>query len=568
MGGYISYARGVVKIVEVDPATAMSWMTQTVHQFTNLDAELNRVSQALVIDKEAQLTELVAMMRLGRYMFAIIIIVACIGIVSLIVILRRYVTKLDALNVSMTTMLDSLGQGLLFFDAQGRCSPTYSKACLDILQTDPANRHVADVLNLPATKRSTFQASIDMIFKGKMALGFSEFIPLAPKSYANTDGLSVDLDYRPIWNANGSLESILLVATDHTKEKEAQNIIKENEIAAARIMRIFHSRNDFIRFVKSFDSFLVNADALEPKQLLRDVHTLKGIADTFRLVKLAQALHATESDLAQAQDPGAIIDAHRTALKSAMEEGLTTAREILGDLFLSSGRVYSFPESQLIAFAERIRQSCAAGATDQLHQAYMQELVAVPLWQLLKEFAITLQELGDRFGKLIHPCSFVGVNLSVSPDPYNDLLASFAHIARNIVDHGIAFPDVRRERGKDHAATVSVKTQPFERNGSDWFFIEFEDDGEGIDPALLRKKLTARGFTNLDQVDDHSIIQHVFDGEGSTRNDATMLSGRNIGLNAVKVEVEKLGGTVEIFSTYGQGCRLRLELPLLSAGGR
>jgi len=130
--------------------------------------------------------------------------------------------RLEDLNIAINAMLDSLGQGLLFFDENGVCSDVFSKACLTLLETNPAGKNIADVLRFTAEKRRVFSEIQIMLFERKKSqLSFDEIMALAPSDYEHEGGLHVTLSYRPVYNPDGKLSKIVLIATDQTREKAA-----------------------------------------------------------------------------------------------------------------------------------------------------------------------------------------------------------------------------------------------------------------------------------------------------------------------------------------------------------
>lgn len=130
--------------------------------------------------------------------------------------------RLEDLNMAINAMLDSLGQGLLFFDEKGVCSDVFSKACLSLFETNPAGKNIADVLRLDAEKRRVFVEIQSMLFtRKKSQLSFDEIMALAPASYEHSDGLRVTLAYRPVFGRDGQLSKVVLIATDRTSEQTA-----------------------------------------------------------------------------------------------------------------------------------------------------------------------------------------------------------------------------------------------------------------------------------------------------------------------------------------------------------
>jgi two-component system chemotaxis sensor kinase CheA len=130
------------------------------------------------------------------------------------------------------------------------------------------------------------------------------------------------------------------------------------------------------------------------------------------------------------------------------------------------------------------------------------------------------------------------------------------HLIRNAVDHGLESPDERRAANKAEqgAITLSISLR------GDRLRLVLSDDGRGLDLAALRRALGKRGRTV--PVDTHALQRTIFDDGLSTRDQATTLSGRGVGLGIVRVAVERVGGTVDVTSVDGQGTTFVLELPL------
>ncbi|MDD3181814.1 MAG: response regulator [Alphaproteobacteria bacterium] len=138
--------------------------------------------------------------------------------------------RLEDLNIAINAMLDSLEQGLLFFDNKGLCSDVFSKACVTLLETNPANKNICDILRLKSDTRSVFLELLNIAFSRRSQLSFEEIMALAPLSYEHSKGLVVTLGYRPVYYSNGDLAKIVLMATDKTREETAiQKLTEETK---------------------------------------------------------------------------------------------------------------------------------------------------------------------------------------------------------------------------------------------------------------------------------------------------------------------------------------------------
>jgi two-component system chemotaxis sensor kinase CheA len=138
------------------------------------------------------------------------------------------------------------------------------------------------------------------------------------------------------------------------------------------------------------------------------------------------------------------------------------------------------------------------------------------------------------------------------------------HIVRNSVDHGLELPDVRVKAGKP--AEGRIRLRAFHEGGQ--INIEISDDGAGIDPAKVRATAVRKGVVSAEtaaRLTDHEVISLIFQPGFSTAEQVTNLSGRGVGMDVVKTNIEKIGGQVDVQSTIGVGTTLRIKIPLTLA---
>jgi len=138
------------------------------------------------------------------------------------------------------------------------------------------------------------------------------------------------------------------------------------------------------------------------------------------------------------------------------------------------------------------------------------------------------------------------------------------HLLRNCVDHGIESPDVRQTQGKP--ATGRLRLQAFHESG--YVTIEISDDGAGIDSERLKQKALSLGLITPNQANrlsETDALNLIFLPGFSTANFITRLSGRGVGMDVVKTDVEKVGGTVDVHTQLGLGTTFKLKIPLTLA---
>jgi len=135
------------------------------------------------------------------------------------------------------------------------------------------------------------------------------------------------------------------------------------------------------------------------------------------------------------------------------------------------------------------------------------------------------------------------------------------HVFRNMIDHGIETPEERLAAGKREFGLIQCKI----RQSGNELTLSVSDDGRGIDAAKVLRVAESKGLIAPGQgglMTAEEIYGLLFMDSLSTKDEVSALSGRGVGLSAVKAEVERLGGTIEVGSKPGRGSRFKFHLPL------
>ncbi|MDX9690418.1 MAG: ATP-binding protein [Alphaproteobacteria bacterium] len=470
-------------------------------------------------------------------------------------------------------LVNSLGQGFLFFDRNGMCGNVYSQVCIDLLESVPSGKNIADVLKVPASDRDDFKDWIDVLFQPDHALGFDDVVRFLPQFFAHNQERRIALMYKPINDKNGHLHRVVLIATDQTEEYAARQMARRQQNFAEMICRIFKDRNQFQSTLAHVREFLDEArkpnwSIDDSAQLQRKVHTLKAAVKQFNLIDFGEVMHVVENEL---RDPDITTDeAFRRRLaescqkiEGALKRVTEEVNSLLGAEYEWRGNVREIGEEDIYDFA-RVLKDGQVG--HEVVKDYMLRIAAVPIRDCFHSFERELRELAAVMDKQVKPIKFLGSNPKVLTRPIQEFLFSLTHISRNIVDHGLEAPVTRMARGKDAAGQVTITCDII--NGvdgvSDWLRLQIADDGNGIDPSRVRAKLYSmdpEGDWRFE--DDQTVIQRIFKWNFTTSESVTAISGRGIGMEAVETEVKKLGGTIRVSSQLYQGSVFDMRIPYL-----
>jgi two-component system, chemotaxis family, sensor kinase CheA len=155
-----------------------------------------------------------------------------------------------------------------------------------------------------------------------------------------------------------------------------------------------------------------------------------------------------------------------------------------------------------------------------------------------------------------------GEDTELDKSVIEDLLDPLMHSVRNALDHGVESPEERVAAGKGEEGTVLLKAS----NEGNMIIIEIADDGKGIDVEAVRTKAVERGLIHPSKVlTEIEAFNMIFDAGFSTAKQVTNISGRGVGLDVVKRQIEKLNGSVTVSSQRGKGTRFTIKLPLTLA---
>ena len=181
-----------------------------------------------------------------------------------------------------------------------------------------------------------------------------------------------------------------------------------------------------------------------------------------------------------------------------------------------------------------------------------------PVGRLFQKFPRLVRELAKDLGKEVE-LTIEGAETEVDRVVVDSLYDPLVHMLRNALDHGVESPEERLASGKPAKAYISLKAWQ-EANS---VMIVLQDDGKGMDPVALRKKAVEKGLINENgAASDEEAYQLVFLPGFSTKELATSVSGRGVGMDVVKTAVEKNRGAIHIESSLGHGTKFAIRLPI------
>jgi two-component system chemotaxis sensor kinase CheA len=199
---------------------------------------------------------------------------------------------------------------------------------------------------------------------------------------------------------------------------------------------------------------------------------------------------------------------------------------------------------------------------DELHKCVL-KIRMVPVEQLFRRFPRVVRDVAKQCGKDV-ALDISGQNTDLDKSILDSLNEPLMHLVRNAVDHGIEPADERLTGGKPARGTVTLNAY---HQGTQ-VVIEVRDDGRGIDPALVRKQAVKQGLITADEaprLQDQESLNLIFEPGFSTAAEVTEVSGRGVGMDVVRSVMDKLKGTVHIYTQKSRGTTFQLRAPLTLA---
>jgi two-component system chemotaxis sensor kinase CheA len=240
---------------------------------------------------------------------------------------------------------------------------------------------------------------------------------------------------------------------------------------------------------------------------------------------------------------------------------LDSLMNLAGELVLSRNQLLQTIGSDDLRNAEAVGQRIDL-ITSELQEAIMLTRMQ-PIGNVFNKFPRVVRDLSKKLNKIID-LNIVGKDVELDKTIIEAINDPLTHLVRNSVDHGIETPAERKKNGKNETGLVVLKA--YHEAGQ--VVIEISDDGKGLDGEALAASAVSKGLISSDQaqvMSDKEKVNLIFLPGFSTAKEVTDVSGRGVGMDVVKTNLDQLGGNVDIISEKGSGTTISIKLPLTLA---
>ncbi len=258
----------------------------------------------------------------------------------------------------------------------------------------------------------------------------------------------------------------------------------------------------------------------------------------------------------ESRDPEAAVETIRVGVNL-----LDRLMNLVGELVLARNQLLQFSNNTQDAGFQAVSQRMNLIATE-LQEEVMKTRMQ-PIGNVWNKFPRTVRDLAINCGKDVR-LDMEGQDTELDRTIIEAIKDPLTHLVRNCIDHGIESGEARKQAGK--TVTGIVKLRAFHEGGQ--VNIEISDDGAGLNGERIRQKAVGRGLVSTQQVgrmSDRDVFNLIFLPGFSTAEKVTNVSGRGVGMDVVKTNVEKIGGTVDVQSSAGKGTTVKIKIPLTLA---
>lgn len=540
-------------------------------------------------DTEVAEISLLAMNRNNEHLYDFIIVIdngKYIGIVSIKYFLIDLAKKreedfalLRDMTNSIKNLMDNADQGFLSINSQFAISDQYSRECVDIFSQEISGSNLMTLLDpyINDDQREVYNSVVETILGEDNTIDERIYISLLPKEIIINEKY-ISFDYKLIDDSSG--RALMLILTNITDKKELEKQMFEERNHLRLIVKAVTNQSDLLASIEGLKEFFRNtageiikngADkAAVLSEIFRTVHTFKGDLGHLRMMNASKQLHELEDKLAimvASVESTSLSDIEQLFIgvdpEAILEKDIAIITNTLGEDYLQASEAITVSLESLNALEQRIKDILPADEQQKILPE-IRKLKCTDFKEVLADFDESVQNIALRLEKGVDALEITGEPVLIDKNQYGSYIRSLMHIFRNAVDHGIEAPDERVDNGKSEFGHIVCEVKPLDVQR---FMVVIRDDGKGVDVERVKEKALQKGIITSDQlntINEAHAIDLIFRDDFSTKDTVSMLSGRGVGLSAVRSELHKLGGSIMVKTEFGAGTEFIMEVPLLS----
>lgn len=365
-------------------------------------------------------------------------------------------------------------------------------------------------------------------------------------------------------NFDVKLDILMTTVLDKKLLAGTLDIIEENIIELTEI-------DDKVEVKKHIEENKVEGKGVLPRKVINEdpKENSKEISKG-NIEKKSEEKSAVKKREASKKEPTQNASEEKAVFSSVSDETIRVHLSVLNDL-LNMASEMVLARNQLLSTLENHKKNIGGLSSilqnvDYLTSSMQEKIMQTrmqPVGNIFNKFPRVIRDISRNLSKEIE-LIIEGADVELDKSIIEGLGDPLTHLIRNSADHGLELPDEREAEGK--ARTGIIKLRAYHECGA--VNIDIIDDGKGMDAEKIKNSALEKGVlgkAELDAMSEQDIIKLIFRPGFSTAKKLTDVSGRGVGMDVVKTNIEKLGGSVEIFTVIGEGTTVRLILPLTLA---
>lgn len=486
----------------------------------------------------------------------------------------------NVLNLAkrMETLLDNSDQAFLSFGSNLIINEERSQISDVIFETYISGLHINSLLYPDSEKEAQlFAGNISTVLSEEDDFTRNMIIELLPTEIKRKERyLKVQYKYL---NSN----HMMLIISDITEERKLEETINIERSHLRMIINAVNQPDEYREVISEFMEFLKKdfhelVFSQKDQELYRAIHTFKGNFSQLDMVSTVSELHYAEDII---RNTGKTIDSADSLklisperLESGLQEDVKILSQILGIEYFSKLNNCEVDPEKIQGVWVKLRnlyqdenQNIIIDKNSIKVINDVQDILESMLYKnandLLKKSVSKAEHIAIRLGKQIYPIAVNGgEDIFLNENKAKSFFKTLVHVFNNCIDHGIEIPHLREKEGKPPKGTVTCDV--WKKDGN--LFIRISDDGKGIDTLTLLEQAMEKGLleNKSEYIDSPEKAYHfIFIQSISTKKVTTHISGRGVGLAAVKQELEKLHGDVRVKSQVGEGTSFEFIIPMM-----
>lgn len=484
--------------------------------------------------------------------------------------------EIEQKNASIKNLLNNAGQGFLSFGSDFIISVEHSKECNEIFKSPIGNRNFLKLLScwMDLDLIRVMEEAFNNIFGEQNKTRNRIYLSILPKEM-KVENHTIMMEYKTINPM--SEKSIMVILTDITEKKALEMKYAEEKNNVKLVISSISHKTEISRALEDLKNFLNKEiiDILQNEKIVRSalyevfriIHTMKGDFSLYSLYNTSNELHRLEDELSSMVKEAEKLNKsdinefiNKLDYDQIVSKDVKAITDALGSHYFDEHDLITISENRLTVIEQQIKTKLRDDSQTVVLNL-INSLKYTNLKNIIENYSDYIKAIAEKIGKGILTFSVLGDDVYVDKNKYSKFTKSLVHIFKNIVDHGIEKPDDRVDQAKPEFGEIICNIKALDN----LLKIDITDDGGGIDSEKIRNRAIEKGIYTINTINtlsENDILDTIFKDGFSTKNDVNMLSGRGVGLAAVRREVENLGGTVKVHSEIGKYTRFEFYIPI------